>query len=70
MIKVDVDRVIALEREDAARKAIELAAKRLESENVNEIYRAALRRGAKVVRGLLNSADFNEILKSNDAQIR
>lgn len=65
-----MERRIELEREDAARKALELAARRLESENVNDVYRAALKRGAKIVRELRNSADFSEILKGHAEQIR
>jgi hypothetical protein len=70
MTTASLDRQIELEREDAARQALELAARRLESENVNDVYRAALKRGAKIIRNLRNSADFSEILKRQVEQIR
>lgn len=69
-LTASMERRIELEREDAARKALELAARRLERENVNDVYRAALKRGAKIVRDLRNNADFSEILKSEMEQIR
>lgn len=46
----DIARRIELERADAARKALEEAAVRLEGYSTNDLYHRVLRLGAKLVR--------------------
>lgn len=45
-----IDRVIELERADAARKALEEAAKRVEEQEGNETYRKAFKAAAALLR--------------------
>jgi hypothetical protein len=52
MTEVDITRRIELERMDAAREALERAAEKLEEYSTNDLYRKALRIGARLVRGL------------------
>lgn len=47
-----IDRVIALERSDAARKALEDAARRIEGQEGNETYRKAFKASAALLRQL------------------
>lgn len=47
---MDDARRIELERADAARQALEEAAKRLENYSTNDLYHRVLRLGAKLVR--------------------
>jgi hypothetical protein len=50
MIGTDFDRVIELERADAARKALEDAAAKLEGQAGNSVYVAAWRKAARLIR--------------------
>jgi len=47
-------RRIELERADAARRALEDAANRLEAYSANELYEKALRLGARLIRQMMN----------------
>lgn len=50
MSEVPIDRMIALERADAARRALEDAAARLEVQAGNSVYVAAWRKAARLIR--------------------
>jgi hypothetical protein len=52
MSEGDIARRIELERTDAARKALEHAADRIESYSANELYRKALKIAARMVRSI------------------
>lgn len=52
MSETDIARLIQLEREDAARRAIEDAAKALETRAGNSLYEKAWKAGAKLIRSL------------------
>ena len=52
MSDVDLSRRIELERMDAARKALEHAAERLEGYSTNELYRKALKTAARMIRSI------------------
>lgn len=49
-----IDRVIELERSDAARKALEEAAQRVEAQDGNETYRKAFKASAALLRQLVH----------------
>lgn len=48
----DMDRRIQLERDDAARKALEEAASHLEKYSTNDLYHRVMRLAAKLVRSM------------------
>lgn len=52
-----IDRVIELERADAARMALEEAAKRIEAQDGGETYRKAFKASAALLRGLVHQLD-------------
>lgn len=52
-----IDRVIELERADAARMALEEGAKRLEAQAGGETYRKAFKASAALLRGLVHQLD-------------
>ena len=52
-----IDRVIELERADAARMALEEAAQRLEAQAGGETYRKAFKASAALLRGLVHQLD-------------
>jgi hypothetical protein len=52
-----IDRVIELERADAARMALEEAAQRLEAQAGGETYRKAFKASAAILRGLVHQLD-------------
>jgi hypothetical protein len=52
-----INRVIELERADAARMALEEAAKRVEAQDGGETYRKAFKASAALLRGLVHQLD-------------
>lgn len=52
-----IDRVIELERADAARMALEEAARRIEAQAGGETYRKAFKASAAILRGLVHQLD-------------
>lgn len=52
-----IDRVIELERADAARMALEEAAQRIEAQAGGETYRKAFKASAAILRGLVHQLD-------------
>lgn len=52
MTDADVARLVELERKDAAREAIEAAAKALEERAGNKLYEKAWKAGARLIRTL------------------
>lgn len=53
----NIERVIELERADAARMALEEAARRVESQDGGETYRKAFKASAALLRGLVHQLD-------------
>jgi hypothetical protein len=54
---VSITRIIELERADAARMALEEAAKRVEAQDGGETYRKAFKASAALLRGLVHQLD-------------
>lgn len=54
---MNINRVIELERADAARMALEEAAKRVEAQDGGETYRKAFKASAALLRGLVHQLD-------------
>lgn len=59
---VDIDRMIALERLEAGRGALENACQFLEGYETNDLYRKAFKLAAKLIRE--NSTDFSQRLNA------
>ena len=54
---VSITRIIELERADAARMALEEAARRVEEQDGGETYRKAFKASAALLRGLVHQLD-------------
>lgn len=52
MSETEIDRLIELERTDAARKALERAAEAVEKRSGNDVYQRAWKAAARLIRSL------------------
>lgn len=64
---MDEDRMIDLERADAARKALESAAQELERYSTNDVYQRAFKLGARIIRKLKD--DLSKCYRDSNSNI-